>query len=301
MVERELEVAQGVAKAYGDVNLVLRLLELKAMLYNYTAETWKEVRVDELAVAIGGRTPQRVVSLVGAYWRLIEAANISLVSATIRFNDAEKKRVEAALLREKDGEGGDEAPQPLESEEQAKLRQVILECNIKCWDEIQWLQRSACDGSLGLTINFDEFLRRFHVPVFAVCVFVGTVLANPYITEWKEKDVEASKRAFALAERVALLTDDGERLCTAVAYRVRSVYGRASAAEQEQLVAELKKLQQDKQPTGTDISDLLADIEKQRTAFGGTGESPEKAEELKQRIMSQLQQLQQQSSSPKQP
>jgi len=98
-VEKELEVVQGIAKNYGDVNLVLRILELKAFLFNYTAETWKEVRVDEIAIAIGGRTPQRVVSIIGAYWRLIEAANISLVEATVEFNEEEKKRKEEALLK----------------------------------------------------------------------------------------------------------------------------------------------------------------------------------------------------------
>ena len=291
-------MVQGLAKTYGDVNLVLRILEQKAMLYNYTAETWKEVRVDELAIAIGGRTPQRVVSAVGAYWRLIEAANISLVEATVRFNEAEKRRREEALLQGRCEQEQREGER-LESEEQARLRQVILECNLKCWDEIQWLRDHnsrtppAADAPAGAArVDYEEFLRRYHVPVFAVCVFVGTALANPFISEWKQPDVAASQRAFATAVRVAELTHDDERLCTAVAFRVRSVFGRASAAEQEQMVAELKRLQETKRPQGSDVSDLLADIEKQRASFGAAAADPEQAKAIQQRLVQQFQQLQ---------
>ena len=310
-VERELEVVQGIAKNYGDVNLVLRLLELKALLYNYTAETWKEVRVDELAVAIGGRTGQRVVSLVGAYWRLIEAANISLVQATVRFNEAEKKRREEALLAGQ-CETAQREGERLESDEQARLRQVLLEYNLKCWNEIEWLRENnsrtppapdttgttttatttaTTTGAVVARVDYEEFLRRYHVPVYGVCVFVGTTLANPYISEWKQRDVAASLRAFATAIRVAELTHDDERLCTAVAFRVRAYYGRAPAAEQEQMVAELRRLQETKQPQGSDVRDLLDDIEKQRASFGA-GDT-EQAKALQQRLMQQFQQLQQ--------
>ena len=290
-------MVQGIAKNYGDVNLVLRLLELKALLYNYTAETWKEVRVDEIAIAIGGRTPQRVVSVVGAYWRLIEAANISLVEATVRFNEAEKKRREEALLQGRCEQEQREGER-LESDEQARLRQVILEHNLKCWDEIQWLRDhstrtpDAKGADAGTArVDYDEFLQRYHVPVYAVCVFVGTALANPYISEWRQPDVVASQRAFATAVRVAELTHDDERLCTAVAFRVRSVYGRATAAEQEQMVAELKTLQETKKPQGSDVSDLLADIEKQRASFG-SGDT-EQAKAIQQRLIQQFQHFQQ--------
>lgn len=297
-VEKELDVVQGIAKNYGDVHLVLRILELKAMLYNYTAETWKEVRVDEIAIAIGGRTPQRVVSMVGAYWRLIEAANISLVEATVRFNEAEKRRREEALLQGQCEQEQREGEQ-LESAEQARLRQVILEYNLKCWDEIQWLRDNnsrtppGADAPAGAArVDYEEFLRRYHVPVYGVCVFVGTTLANPYISEWKPQDVVASQRAFATAIRVAELTHDDERLCTAVAYRVRAIYGRASADEQAQMVAELKNLQETKKPQGSDVSDLLADIEKQRASFGASADS-EQAKAIQQRLMEQFQQFQQ--------
>ena len=285
---------QNLAKSYGDVNLVLRVLELKAMLYNYTAETWKEVRVDEIAVAIGGRSAQRVVSLVGAYWRLIEAANISLVKATVAFNEEQKKKKEEALLQQKARELEEEGEQ-LESEEQAKLRQVILEYNIKCWEEIQWLRDSrGADSGDGAKVNFEEFLYRYHVPVYGVCVFVGTMLSNPYVSEWKEKDVQSAQKAFALAIHVAELTKDDERFCTAAAYRVRSIFGRATAAEQEQMIAELKRLQETKKPQGTDITDLLSDIEKQRSSFGSaTNEDTQQAKEAQQRIIQQFHQLQQ--------
>ena len=74
---------------------------------------------------------------------------------------------------------------------------MILEYNIKCWDEIQWLRDDGrTDSTDGMKINFEEFLHRYHVPVYGVCVFVGTMLSNPYVSEWKEKDVKSAEKAF---------------------------------------------------------------------------------------------------------
>jgi len=205
------------------------------------------------------------------------------------------------LLQQKTRELEEEG-EKLESEEQSKLRQIILEYNIKCWDEIQWLRDDGgYDGSDSAKINFEEFLHRYHVPVYGVCVFVGTMLSNPYVSEWKEKDVQSAQKAFTLAIHVAEITKDDERLCTAAAYRVRSVFGRATAGDQEKMIAELKRLQETKKPQGTDITDLLSDIEKQRSSFGtAPNEDTQQAKEAQQRIIQQFQQLQQLQQQQKQ-
>lgn len=287
--ERELAAVKDAAKSFGDVNLALRALELLAVVHNRTGETWKEARVGELAVAIGGRSVPAVVTLLGAYWRVIEAANISLVQATAAHSEAIKQKRLATLERSAGADDG-QADEELESEQQKKLREALLEYNLKFWHELRWLASLSQPQSL----NFEEFLRRFKTPAFAVSVYVGTMLADPYVSEWKREDVAESQAAFDLATRVADLTADSDAACVAAAHRVRAYYGRASPSEKAEMVQQLRSLQESKHPTSTDIADLLADIEKQGAAFpSATSQSSEQSRIVQERIAQQLHQFRQ--------
>ena len=103
-----------------------------------------------------------------------------------------------------------------------------------------------------------------------MCIYVGTVLSNPFLDDIKQEDIDSSIEAFNMALQIANLTEDNENRCIAIAHRIRAFYGRSSAKEQEEMVRILHQLEADYHPKRNDVREVLDDIEKQKKTVGDT-------------------------------
>ena len=267
-IEAKVPGIISVAKKYGDIQLILRCLELKSTLYNFIGDIVNEVKTDELAVGVSSHAVPAVTTLIGSYWRLIESANVQLVKETCKRETEERAREEAmkGAPVDDDSEESKKAAPKLESEEESKIRLFLLEHNFKCWHEIEWLRDKG--KAQDAAFDFDGFLVKFKVPVFAIAVYVGMMLANPFVSEWKKEDMATSDKAFELALHVAEITGNMDEYCQAFALRARVNFGRSSGAVQDSVIEELKKLEEKHHPENDEIRNLLKDIEQQRSTFG---------------------------------
>ena len=267
-VEAKIPGIINVAKKYGDIPLILRCLELKSTLYNFIGDIVNEVKTDELAVGVSSHAIPAVTTLIGSYWRLIESANVQLVQETCKREAEERKREEATRGApvDDDSEEAKKAAPKIESKEESQIRLFLLEHNFKCWHEIEWLRDKAVLQDP--TFKFDDFLIKFKVPVFAVSVYIGMMLANPFVSEWKKEDMTMSDRAFELALHIAEITGNMDEYCQAFALRARVNFGRSSGAIQDKVINELKELEEKYHPDDDEIRILLRDIEQQRSTFG---------------------------------
>eukprot|EP00727_Mastigamoeba_balamuthi_P000183 m51a1_g10161 hypothetical protein (262) ;mRNA; r:32875-35269 len=246
---QDLERCKTAAKEYGDVPLALRVLELTANVHRRSGDVAREARVAELVVAVGGRNAASVLALVDSYTRLIAAAHEA--------SDAAKAAEDAAP----------ESKAKENNEARAARDAELLALHLKHWQELAWLAAAAEQDAT--TVDFDEVIRKYKVPVFQTSIYVGTSLANPYVSELRPEDMTIAARAFEMAQRVATLCGDSEYACVAAAHRARCFYGRASQADREEMVRALEELERDKAPQCDDIRQLLADIAEQKTRFPG--------------------------------
>lgn len=267
-IEAKIPIVINSAKKYGDIPLILRCLELKSTLYNFIGDIVNEVKTDELAVGVSSRAIPAVTTLVGSYWRLIESANVQLVQETCKRETEERAREESmrGAPVDDDSEESKKAIPKIESKEESKIRLFLLEHNFKCWHEIEWLRDKATQQDPDF--KFDDFLIKFKVPVFAVSVYIGMMLANPFVSEWKKEDVTISDKGFELALHIAKITDNMDEYCQAFALRARVNFGRSSGAVQDKVISELKELEEKYHPDDDEIRNLLRDIEQQRSTFG---------------------------------
>lgn len=267
-IEAKVPLIINVAKKHGDIQLILRCLELKSTLYNFIGDIVNEVKTAELAVGVSSHAIPAVTTLIGSYWRLIESANVQLVQETCKRESEEREREETqrGAPVDDDSEETKKAIPKIESKEESKIRLFLLEYNFKCWNEIEWLRDKAVLQDKDF--KFDDFLIKFKVPVFAVSVYIGMMLANPFVSEWKKEDMAMSDRAFELAMHIAEITDNMDEYCQAFALRARVNFGRSSGAVQDKVIEELKELEEKHHPEDDEIRNLLRDIEQQRSTFG---------------------------------
>lgn len=149
----------------------------------------EEVAVLETAVAIK-RAPSLIIALLDAYKRYLEKLHTERPETT-----------------------QDQLSRSVEENEK------ILEIYLKYWSELCWLEEQEQKH----LFDFKAFVTANHSIVFRVCIYIGTVMAHPFLSDNGSNLLQAGK-AFDLAKFIATSINDKNYMCSLAANQVFCVW-----------------------------------------------------------------------------
>eukprot|EP01113_Clastostelium_recurvatum_P041899 TRINITY_DN6727_c0_g1_i2.p1 TRINITY_DN6727_c0_g1~~TRINITY_DN6727_c0_g1_i2.p1 ORF type:complete len:339 (-),score=110.28 TRINITY_DN6727_c0_g1_i2:64-1080(-) len=136
---------------------------------------------------------------------------------------------------------------------------LLLKYNAEFWEVYLWLREEGSNRGF----NKDQFVRadkRRAAHLFKVALYIGSFAGNPLHGGKEEENVKMGMDAFDEAIWVAGVLDNKEYLCAATAHRASILYHKLNPLEKQELLSNLKQMQEKYEPDNNELADLIESI-----------------------------------------
>jgi len=134
---------------------------------------------------------------------------------------------------------------------------AIVKANTEYWSHYLWLKEQP-------EFNHDQFILQKKVLLYKIAVYIGSIAGSPFnLGEANPDDHKIALEAYDEAIYIATVMKNYEFLCAAHAHKALALTSRITVAEKQQLLQNLKDLEDTYRPQNDELGEMIKVLEKQ--------------------------------------
>jgi len=142
-------------------------------------------------------------------------------------------------------------------EKQPTHTDAIVKANTDYWGNYLWLKTQP-------GFDRDQFVMQKKVLLYKIAIYIGSLAGNPLnVGEQNPDDYHIAQEAYDEAIHIATLLNNSELLCAAHAHKALMLLPRLNVEQKQQMLQNLKALEETYHPENEEVREMIAMIEKQ--------------------------------------